>query len=134
MEFMLLFPLMFAIAYGGVVYSYVYVLQQSINFAAQQGIQAAVSVIPSTDASGTAQNRLSSATTAANNTLKWLPASQFALVSIPTSPGNCKVTSGTFTFEVDFRPSTLFPTVTLPLAGTFPPVPVTLYACAVAYT
>lgn len=133
-EFALLFPLMFAIAYGGIVYSYIYLLQQSINFAAQQGAQAAVAVVPSSNATTTAQSRLANATTAARNTLNWLPPTQAALVTIPSSPGNCKAAAGTFAFEVDFAPGTLFPMVTLPLVGTFPPVPVTLYACAVAYT
>jgi len=125
---------MFAIAYGGIVYSYVYLLQQSINFAAQQGIQAAIAVIPSTNAGTTAQSRLSDATKAAKNTLSWLPNTQAALVNIPSTPTSCKVSSGTFTFEVDFTPTTLFPQVTLPLVGSFPPVPAILYACAVAYT
>lgn len=127
-EFVLLFPLMFAIVYGGIVYSYVYVVQQAINFAAQQGAQAALAVVPSTTATATQQARLNSATTVAKATMKWLPNK----VTIPTTPGNCATQASTFTFEVDFAPTGLFPMVTLPLVGTFPPVPATMYACAIA--
>jgi len=129
-EFILLFPLMFAIAYGGVVYSYIYMVQQAINFAAQQGAQAALAVVPTSNAATTQQNRLTSATNAATATLIWLPKK----VTMPPAAGNCAPPAGSFTFEVDFAPTGLFPLVTLPLVGTFPPVPATMYACAVAYT
>lgn len=133
-EFALLFPLMFAIAYGGIVYSYIYLLQQSINFAAQQGAQAALAVVPTSNAAATQQNRVTSATNAAQATLNWLPHAQTGKVSIPTSASNCNAPAGTFAFEVDFAPGGLFPMVTLPLIGSFPPVPVTMFGCAVAYT
>lgn len=130
-EFVLLFPVMFAIAYGSVVYAYIYMLQQSINFAAQQGAQAAISIVPGTDSTVTAASRLTYATTVAQGTLKWAPTSR---VSYAAPGGRCTTPAGTFTFEVDFTPGGLFPMVTLPLVGSFPPVPATMFACAVAYT
>jgi len=129
-EFVLLFPLMFAIAYGGIVYSYIYMVQQAINFAAQQGAQAALAVVPTSNAGTTQQSRLTSATNAANATLTWLPKK----FTIPPTAANCSPLAGNFTFEVDFTPTGLFPMVTLPIVGTFPPVPAVMFACAVAYT
>jgi len=133
-EFALLFPLMFAITYGGIVYSYMYLLQQSVNFAAQQGAQAAVAVVPGSDPSATKQLQVTNATSAAQSTLNWLPSGQRGLVTFPATAGRCNNPGGTFAFEVDFTPTSLFPMVKLPLVGTFPPVPATIYACAVAYT
>ena len=133
-EFALLFPLMFAITYGGIVYSYMYLLQQSVNFAAQQGAQAAVAVVPGSDPNVTQQQQVTKATAAAQSTLNWLPTNQRGLVSFPVGAGNCRNPVGTFGFEVDFAPASLFPMVKLPLVGSFPPVPTTIYACAVAYT
>ncbi|HWY23568.1 MAG TPA: TadE family protein [Nevskia sp.] len=129
-EFVLLFPLMFAIAYGGIVYSFIYMAQQAINFAAQQGAQAALAVVPTSNAATTQQSRLTSATNAAQATLTWLPKK----FSIPAAAANCAPVAGNFTFEVDFAPTGLFPMVTLPIVGTFPPVPAVMFACAVAYT
>jgi Flp pilus assembly protein TadG len=134
-EFALLFPLMFAIFYGGIVYCYMYMLQQSINFAAQQGAQAAVAVVPATDASTTLAARETKATTTAQGILKWLPAAQYGKLTFPVNSPNCTASapSGTFPFEVDFAPTGIFPMTTLPLVGSFPPVPATMFACAVAY-
>ncbi len=132
-EFVLIFPVMFAIAYGGIVYCYIYMLQQSINFAAQQGAQAAVAVVPGSDSSATQQQRVTNATAAAQATLNWLPKGQTGRVTFPTTPGNCKNPTGTFGFEVDFAPAGLFPIATLPIIGSFPPMPTNMYACAVAY-
>lgn len=130
-EFVLLFPIMFAIAYGSVVYAYIYILQQAINFAAQQGAQAAVGVVPVTSPTTTQQNRLTLATSVAQSTLNWVPTGR---LSYAAGAGGCTAPSGTFTFQVNFTPGGLFPMVTLPLMGSFPPVPAAMYACAVAYT
>lgn len=140
-EFILIFPVLFAIMYCTIVYGYTYMLQQSINFAAQQGAQAAVAVIPtgSSGTTSTAQN--SAATTAVGAALSWLPASQQSMIKVPAASPDCLVPSGTqnvVAVEVQFAMSSggtaLFPQVSLPLVGTFPFLPNNLFACAVAYT
>ena len=49
-EFALIFPLVFAIVYGGICYGYIYFLQQRINFIAQEAVRAAIAVAPGDDA------------------------------------------------------------------------------------
>jgi Flp pilus assembly protein TadG len=141
-EFALVFPMLLALTYGAIVYGYTYVLQQSINFAAQQGAQVAVATVPTASASGTLTAQLTNAATAVTTALNWLPAGQAARVSVPTTGAtNCYaagVTAPTnaVTIEVSFNLSGLFPVIAnLPMGiGTFPPLPSTLRACAVAYT
>lgn len=144
-EFALIFPLMLAVFYGGLVYSYLYFLQQSINFAAQQGVQAAVSIPPTSDSAADLKNRTNLADTVRKNLLGWLPGDQSTRVSAsaPTTgcPGAPSPGANTFTYLVTFTLSggtatSLFPTlVNLPMGlGTIPPLPATLTACAVAFT
>jgi Flp pilus assembly protein TadG len=137
-EFALVFPLLLALVYSTIVYSYVYVLQQSINFASQQGAQAALAVIPTGDAAATAAARNEAAKAAALNTLSWLPAGQLAKIAVPSGGPNCRA-GGEFAVEVDFTGPAigsggLFPSlVNLPMGlGTVPPNLGTLIACAVA--
>ncbi len=143
-EFALIFPLMLAVIYGGLVYSYVYFLQQSINFAAQQGVQAAVSVVPTNDAAADLKARTTLANTVEANTLSWLPGTQITNI-LPSAPASCPGTANpvpnTFSYMVQFTliggpGGTLFPSlVNLPMGlGTIPPLPAVLSACAVAFT
>lgn len=138
-EFALVFPLLIALVYGGVVYSYVYFLHQAINFAAQQGAQAALSVVPTSNAASDAATRLSRADAVAKNVLSWLPAGQAGRVSTAAT-GSCTAPSGVsgFTYQVTFDLTSggaLFPSLlALPMGiGTIPPLPSTLVACAVAF-
>lgn len=143
-EFALIFPLMLAVFYGGLVYSYLYFLQQSINFAAQQGVQAAVSVPPTSDSAADLTKRTNLANAVRTNLLGWLPGDQSTRVSASTPtgcPGAPAPGANTFTYLVTFTLSggataALFPTlVDLPMGlGTIPPLPATLTACAVAFT
>jgi Flp pilus assembly protein TadG len=145
-EFALVFPLMLAIVYGGVVYSYVYVLQQSINFAAQQGVQAAISVVPTANAATDLTARTTLAHSVVMSSLSWLPGGQAGLVSTaaavvcPGAPAPAG-TGTTFSYTVNFAlgggtAGSLFPSlVNLPMGlGSIPPLPTTLSACAVAFT
>ncbi len=143
-EFALIFPIMLAIVYGGLVYSYVFFLQQSVNFAAQQGVQAAVSVAPTANAAADVTARTNLADTVAKNSLSWLPGDQFGRVSTSAPangcPGGTTPAANTFSYMVNFTlggaGGALFPSlVSLPMGlGTVPPLPATLTACAVAFT
>ncbi|MDB5974818.1 MAG: pilus assembly protein [Nevskia sp.] len=137
-EFALVLPIMLGVAYAGIVYAYIYVLQQSINFAAQQGAQAAVSTIPisigSNPAAATAAAKLANAKLAIDNTLSWLPLGQRGRYTIPQPTTGCNVPTGTFAVQVNFSISGLFAAFNLPLLGSFPAMPQSLFACAVAFT
>lgn len=137
-EFALVFPIMLAVAYGGIVYAYIYVLQQSINFAAQQGAQAAVATIPITTgtnpAAATAAARAQKATDAVNSTLGWLPTAQRSRLTIPQPATGCNALNGAFAVQVNFTTSGLFAALNLPGLGSFPYMPPSLLACAVAFT
>lgn len=139
-EFALVFPLLIAISYGGLVYSYIYVLQQGVNFAAQQGAQAALSVVPTSNSGNDVTARMAKADLVAKSTLTWLPTAQYSRIST-SSTGSCTVPAGTtgFTYQVSFDLNSggaLFPAIAvLPFGvGTIPPLPATLVACAVAFT
>jgi Flp pilus assembly protein TadG len=139
-EFALIFPLLIALSYGGLVYSYLYILQQGVNFAAQQGAQAALSVVATSNTASDASARMTKADLVAKSTLTWLPADQYTRISTSAS-GSCTVPANTsgFTYQVSFdlnSGSPLFPSIlALPFGlGSIPPMPSTLVACAVAFT
>jgi Flp pilus assembly protein TadG len=134
-EFAFVFPVLFLLVYGVIVYSYVYVLQQSITFAAQHSVDAAVAVSPVPD--GDYQARLETRVRAvAVQSLNWLPASQQA--SVTGVNGNLVQISyesldGGQALRVGlaFNTQGLFPTLVLPLVGAVPPLPAQLRAQAV---
>jgi Flp pilus assembly protein TadG len=138
-EFALVFPILLTLIYCGLVYSYVYMLQQAINFAVQQGVQAAVAVLPQTDGS-TNSTRQAQAQLAAKSTLSWLPPGQISRFQIGTvtncGTGQALPTNGYAvqgTFALGSSGTALFPSlVNLPLVGTIPVLPSQLSACAVA--
>lgn len=148
-EFAFVFPILFLLVYGVIVYAYVYVIQQSITFAAQEGAAAAVSVDP------TIANPLSTQQEVVRSTvvsaLSWLPASQRARVLgssgervqvalCPQGAGGCPIDSNALRVTLNFtvRPGgsecatgALFPMLNLFLVGCIPPLPETLSATAV---
>jgi Flp pilus assembly protein TadG len=138
-EFALVFPLLMALCYSTIVYGYVYMVQQSINFAAQTGAQAAVGLVPG------ATNQSSIIQSAAGNALAWLPASQQSRLTIVSgsNASYCNVPAAqqasVIIVQVSFAvggsstTASLFPTFSLPAVGNFPILPTNLYACAVAY-
>ena len=150
-EFALIFPIMLAVGYAGLVYSYVYLLQQSIDFAAQQAAQAAVSVVPTSNSAADLSKRTTLANSVLTSTLNWLPGDQAGRIAT-TVPANCPGSptpvSNTFVYQVNFALSggtnsvsgnanqALFPSlINLPMGlGTIPPLPANLTACAVAFT
>src|SRR3546814_7782804 len=69
-EFAFVFPLLLFLVYAIFVYSYLFVVRESIEFAAHKGIEAAVAVDPGAADAGTV--RQTQAIAAANCALKWL--------------------------------------------------------------
>ncbi|HEY1076543.1 MAG TPA: TadE/TadG family type IV pilus assembly protein [Fontimonas sp.] len=148
-EFAFVFPILFLLVYGVVVYAYVYVIQQAITFAAQEGAAAAVSVDPATPNPLAVQQEVVRSTV--TSTLSWLPASQRARVLgtsgervqvllCPQGTGGCPIDSNALrvTLVFNVRPGgsecssgALFPMLNLFLVGCIPPLPENLSATAV---
>jgi Flp pilus assembly protein TadG len=138
-EFAFVFPILLFLIYGLVVYAYIFVLQESITFVAQQAAASAVSVAPG----ATAATTNAQITTLAQNTvsqyLSWLSADQLSRVS--TTVNFCSTTTGTtcptdgsnaVVVTVNFNmntPAQLFPTLDFG-SGAFPPMPANLVSTA----
>ena len=148
-EFAFVLPMLLALTYALFVYSYVYVVYQSISYAAQQGAEAAVAVDPET------QNYESAVELQVRRTiagvLSWMPASQRnasigALASAvpvifcdsdgggPSAYCPTEATGGIpvvvpITFPL-LAPA-LFPVLNLPGIGSVPPLPASLVGVGV---
>lgn len=140
-EFAFVFPILFMLVYGVIVYAYVFVLQQSITYAAQEAAEAAVAIEPSL---GLAQQQSAVRSTAVS-ALSWLPAGQrsrvlgssgekVSAVLCPQGNEGCPSDSDalrvTLTFDMTV-PTPLFPVLNLYIVGSVPPLPATLTATAV---
>ncbi|MGB0220866.1 TadE/TadG family type IV pilus assembly protein [Sinimarinibacterium flocculans] len=142
-EFAFVFPILFLLVYGVIVYAYIYVLKQSIVYAAQEAAEAAVAVDPSIDDAFAQQQTVVRATAVA--ALSWLPESQQARVVgsggervevtlCPMGTQDCPTDSDALRVTLRFdiaNPSSLFPVLNLYIVGSVPPLPDTLTASAV---
>lgn len=140
-EFAFVLPLLIAITYSIFVYSYTYVVFQAINYAAQEAAEAAVAVEFLSDPGEYQAELDQQAGNIAAAVLSWLPASQKAASvgsngekvvttlcqgSGPSSYCPTLAVSGSaVVVEINFplKNPTLFQAITLPLIGTFPPLP-----------
>lgn len=147
-EFAFVLPLLIALTYALFVYSYVYVVYESINFAAQQGAEAAVAVDPGVDdVAGLITVR---AQTTIASVLDWLPESQRAASIGPNGSAVlvtfCSPSGGGGQYcpavETGATPvvvrinfpllaPNLFPVLELPLIGTVPPLPAAIVGVGV---
>jgi len=148
-EFAFVFPILFLLVYGVIVYAYVYVIQQSITYAAQEAAEAAVAVDPEQDDPFTQQQDV--ARQMAISALSWLPESQKARVLgeagdkvevelCEMGGDGCPADSDGLIVRLRFtvRPegsgcatNALFPMLNLYMVGCVPPLPATLSATAV---
>lgn len=137
MEFAFVFPLLFFLMYGVIAYSYLFVVQESLHFAAQEAAEAAVRADgrdPDADLT-----RIALARETAARVLGWLPASQRArvlgddnqkvAVSFGTAPDP---QTDTVIVQLQFEVRGLFPVLSLWLVGEVPPMPERLVARAEA--
>jgi Flp pilus assembly protein TadG len=134
-EFAFVFPILLFMIYGLVVYAYIFVLQESITFVAQQAAASAVSVAPSSTATATNAQITTLAQNTVTQYLSWLSSDQLSRVS--TTVSFCSSTTGTtcptdgsnaVVVTVNFNmnaPAQLFPTLNFG-AGAFPPMPANL--------
>lgn len=138
-EFAFVFPLLFMLLYGTIVYSYVFVVQSSLNFATEQAAQSAVAVSPS--AANYDDAVVTQVTATANNLLSWLPAAPrtMSINSRGTEKGaaGCTVSGSTSTpgsgvviVTICFDVRQIFSQITIPGLGAAPPLPSNLGAQA----
>lgn len=131
-EFALIFPLVFAIVYGGICYGYIYFLQQRINFIAQEAVRAAIAVAPGDDAGAylAAAQNLGNIAIANNFSAAGVPvpAALSANFSLLVDGSNGDTLQVIVTYSL--TSPTLFPTVTVPGVGAIPPLPPVLTATA----
>lgn len=88
-EFALVFPVLFFMTYGLVFYGYMFVVQTAMNYAAQQGAEAAVSVDPTLALSQQSlygQTVCEQASQAIAEVLSFLPQNQFSDIVGGTEP------------------------------------------------
>lgn len=137
-EFALVFPILFLLIYGTIVYSYVFILHESINYAAQEAAEAAVAVLP--DSNGYDANVQARVRAQAMAVLSWLPAAQRERV-LGAGGEKVEVTfpdiGGESAVQVILRfqlkdPTPIFPIINLPLVGDVPRLPDQISAQGVA--
>ncbi|MGH8455117.1 MAG: TadE/TadG family type IV pilus assembly protein [Nevskiales bacterium] len=135
LEFAILLPLLLLLIYGLFVYSYMFVVQEAITFAAQEAAEAAVKVDPAQDPADYDAAVKAEVVAAATRVLSFLPAAQRervlgsdgskVQVTIGASPSGI---GGVVTVNLSFNFSGLFPAIPLPGLGPIPPMPGTLEA------
>lgn len=142
-EFAFVLPLLLALTYAMFVYAYVYVVYESVNYAAQQGAESAVAVDPALgdEYLGTIQTY---AQTTALGVLSWLPEAQRSAMVINVQPCNASGGGGVSPYcpsadtggmpivvHIDFPLADVFPVLDLPLVGNVPPLPASLVGVGV---
>ena len=140
-EFAFILPALVALIYSLFVYSYVYVLYESINYAAQQGAESAVAVDPSLDTDYFSTVQTYAQSTAAG-VLSWLPEAQRS-ASVGNANGSlvevlqCNASGGgaspycpvaasggtPIVVRISFPVRRFFPALVLPGIGSVPPLP-----------
>ena len=131
-EFVLVFPLLFAIIYGTLAYGYVYFLQQRINFIAQEAVRAAIAVAPGSNPGAYQAAAQAQADLAILNNFT-LGGGSGTIPAALTSAFVINPATNTLTVTLTYSLTTptLFPKLVLPLGiGEIPPLPPALVATA----
>lgn len=135
-EFAMVFPVLLMVLYGTIVYGYLFVLHQSMTFAVQEAVEAAVAVDPAQEPSAYDGLVIERARHAAAQALRWLPDAQRArIVGDPDAGERVQVdfpVPGYVRVRLIYDPMAagagFFPTFTLPPLGNVPPLPAQLVA------
>ena len=137
-EFAFVFPILLFLIYGLVVYAYIFVMQQSITFAAQQGASAAIAVSPQQTTSAAQSQMTTLAQSTVNSYMSWLGAGQLSRISsavtfcpgagvtCPTDGSSAVVVTVFFNLST---PTPLFPVLSFG-SGQVPPMPTQLVSAA----
>ncbi|HXG28480.1 MAG TPA: TadE/TadG family type IV pilus assembly protein [Nevskiales bacterium] len=135
LEFAIMLPLLLLMIYGIVVYSYMFIVQEAITFAAQEAAEAAVKVDPAQDPADYEAAVRAEVVATATRVLDFLPPAQRERV-LGSDGSKVEVTvadsptgiGGVVTVNLVFSFSGLFPQIPLPALGPIPPMPGTLVA------
>lgn len=120
-EFALVLPLLFVVFYASVSYGMVFMLNQSMVFAAEEGARAAVRAESAETVEGLVQERVATS-------LGWWPDTTRSEVDVAVSPVDSQ---GWFTVTIELPSSVLpFAPIKLPGLGTVPRIPENLRAQA----
>lgn len=141
-EFAFVFPILLFMVYGLVVYAYIFVLQESVTFVAQQAAASALSVAPNSNAATARTQMTTIAVNTINQSLAWLGSAQLAarvtpnttvtfcsqtvVATCPTDGGDAVVVTVRFSVTT---PTTLFPVLSFG-SGQIPPMPTQLSSTA----
>lgn len=132
LEFAILFPLLFALTHGAIIYSYVFVLHQALNFTAQEAAESAVDVQPGIAGYDAAVESVIDDTV--DSLISWMPANIRSTIDpdvdfcsgggagleCPADGGDAVVV----TVALSLNPSIpIFARISLPFVGSFPPLP-----------
>ena len=141
-EFAFVFPLLFFLVYGAVVYGYIFMLQEALTFTAQQSAASAVSVAPLPTAGAANAQMKQLAQNTVIQSLSWLGGQAARVTATPTicsvDGGISCPTDGTDAIVVKvifnvMQPAPLFPVLSFGGAmglGSLPPMPDQLIAQA----
>ncbi|WP_017903798.1 TadE/TadG family type IV pilus assembly protein [Pseudomonas asplenii] len=129
-EFALVFVIFFAVLHGLLSYSLPMLMVQSFNAATAEGVRQGAQVDPVASGSNYGTLLRSTATAAAAQRLRWIPA---ALSFNASSDITATYTGGLLTVSIQYPTSRLrsvLPFLVLPGIGTVPNLPTTLKASA----
>lgn len=143
-EFALLLPLLLALSYSTIVYGYVFMVYESLNYAAHQAAESAIAVDPASPDYGAQVAQRSRQTAAA--ALNWMPpghkTTAVGTAGDKVQVDGCNLTSGgdvlacgialdqaqaiSVTIDFPLLIPPVFPLLTLPYMGTVPPLPASI--------
>ncbi len=129
-EFVFVFPLLFAIIYGTLAYGYVFFLQQRINFIAQEALRAAIAVAPTNNNANYLSAISAAVAQAVTSNFTLAGAAVPAALTFSISPINAATNTLSILVTYNLTTPTLFPRVVLPGIGSIPPLPAALQATA----
>lgn len=126
-EFALIFPIFFFLIYSLLGYGLLFMLEQNITLAAEEGARAAIAVDPEAD--DYQATVISRARTVALDRLDWLPAPQLAQITnnITVLVGADNVATVRVTYP-DYAANPIVPAIRLPGFGSVPPYPGDIFA------
>jgi Flp pilus assembly protein TadG len=114
-EFALVFPVLFAVLYGIVTYSVIFVAQQSLTLAAEEGARAALNYQSAANAAAALAARGQNACAAASNAAGWLQANASCAAHAQACSYDASMDCIEVTLSYNYASHPLLPT--LPLVG-----------------
>ena len=112
-EFALVFPLLFTVLYGIVTYSVLFVAQQNLTLAAEEGARAALNYQNAASVAGALAARSTNACSVASHTTQWLGAHALCAAQAQSCSYNSAMQCMQVTMTYDYAGHPLVPTLPL---------------------